>query len=742
MKHDTQLDAAFAVPHWSGPAEARRRLEEIIESFVRAAADARAAPDAALALRVTAGLGKTATTLRVIAQHGEALLSQGHVLVYVPTLELAERAWGEFQSLAPGLPCRVIRGRDARRPDDQKKKMCERAEVAKEIARLVPSVTQALCRGQDPDGNFVQSPCAPECPYLAQKDVSGPHVVFLSHAYLTVDPPIDRDFPIALRVIDEKVWPTLIRTSHLPISDFMRAPASSFPTDLFGVMAQAKAILVDGLQRDLPLHDHLRSSGIIPEQLQELVRAEERSQDVLNIGPWQSEEAMMFRIDTFDTASFSASRRRRRIFEQLARKETGHCVGLNLLDVSDEDGSHQVIQSSWSHEIDRDAPLLLLDADADPDITEHVAPGADFVAIQSPPVADIVQVSDLTLSNSWLLDAEHGLNRRAAVLTIVEREVERAADGGVLLVATKKVLRALHADVGNSLTGEEDTALRQKVSGADARWFGPRTQGVNDFAGYEAIVVVGRLQPRVGDMEMAARAVFVSDPVPISQHSLGPIPQTKTRILMADGTAQDAEVRAHPDRRVQAILAQTRECGTLQAIARLRLVSPTRAKRVVILSNLPLPDFPVTRLTTFAALERDLEHEPDWLGFVRMEKALRATMGRPVRGTRLSVDGLVADLPLDFETPGSARHFRRGRQSLHMLALCKRVASVNGWRITPLLLRRTTGGKMVPAVVLDDRGAALAAAASLWPGFTPQLANPARNFFRPRRSSQSSSERR
>ncbi|WP_334061610.1 DEAD/DEAH box helicase family protein [Limimaricola cinnabarinus] len=719
MKHNIQLKAAIEVPNWSAPAEARQHLEEAIDNFVSAAAAATAAPDAALALRVTAGLGKTTTVLRVIARHGEALLSQGHVLVYVPTLELAERAREEFRRLAPQLPARVVRGRDAQRPDDSKNKMCGRAEFAKEIARLVPSVTRALCRGTDHDGTFVQSPCATGCPYLEQKDVPGPHVIFLSHAYLTATPPVDPDVSIALRVIDEKVWPTLIRTSHLPISDFMRAPASSFPKKLFGVMAHAKAALVDGLQRDLPVHDHVRSSGITTAQLQEIAEAEKRSQSVLEIGPWQSDEAMEFRIKTFDSAAAHRSRRRHHVFARLAEKEAGHCVGLKLLEKTDEQGSQQVIQSSWIRKIDRSAPLLLLDADADPDITEHLAPGANFVSIQSPPIADIVQVSDLTLSNSWLLDVEKGERRRAAVLEVLEREVDRSAGGGVMLVATKKVLKALHADVGNSLTGDEDAALRQKLSGADPRWFGPRTQGVNDFAGYAAIVVVGRLQPRVADIESSARAVFANDARPIIQHDSGPLPKSETQILMMDGTAQDAVMCAHPDHRVQSILTQTRECGTLQAIARLRLVSPSRAKRVVILSSLPLPDFPITRQATFAALEQDLEHERDWQGFVRMQKALRATMGRSVRGTRLSSMGLAADLPLDFVS-GAAR-FRRGRPTAHLMSLCERVAAANGWSITSLMLRSKSGGKSVPAVVLDDGGRPFKAAKSLWPDFTPTL---------------------
>ena len=722
MKHDTQFDAAIAVPQWSEPAEARRRLEEIIESFVCAAGDATAAPNAALALRVTAGLGKTATTLRVIAQHGEALLSQGHVLVYVPTLELAERAWEEFRTLAPELPSRVIRGRDAQRPDDSKKKMCERADMAKAIAGFVPSITKALCRAKDQDGVLVQSPCAPECPYLEQKDTSGPHVAFLSHAYLAVYPPVDRDYPTVLRVVDEKVWPTLTRTSHLSIDDFMRAPSNSHPRRLHAELSCGKAALVDGLQGDLPIHDHLRNAGFDTKQLQRFAEAEERSRAHLEIGPWQAADAVAARLDTFDSRSFIASRRRQRIFERLAEKEAGHCVGLKLVEMTTEQGSHQVIQLSRIEEIDRDAPLLLLDADADPDITEQIAPGASFVSIQSPPVADIVQLSDLTLSNSWLLDAEHGARRRAAVLKILDREVKRSTGGGVLLVATKKVLRALHADVGNALTEDDDKALRQKLLGADPRWFGPKTQGVNDFAGYAAIVIVGRLQPRVTDIETSARAVFASGASPIAEHTSGPLPETKTSILIRDGATHEAAVRAHPDRRVQSILAQTRECGTLQAIARLRLVSPTRAKRVVILSSMPLPDFPVTRLITFRAIERDLEHEPDWLGFIRMEKSLQATMGRPVRGARLSAVGLASDLPLDFQTELAAKHFRRGRSTAHMLALCERVASVNGWQMTPLLLRRATGGKAIPAVILEHGDAAVVAARRLWPDFVPQLA--------------------
>jgi len=719
MKHETQIGSAVQIPQWLKPDESRERLDQEIDQFIRAVSDATAEPDAALALKVTAGLGKTATTLRVIARYGEALLGQGHVLIYVPTLQLAERACADFRKLAPGLPSRIIRGRAALRPDDHEKQMCERAETAKEIAGFVHSVTQALCRGPDEDGNFVQSPCASGCPYLEQKDIPGPHVVFLSHTYLTVDPPIDRDYPIALRVIDEKVWPTLTRISGLSIEDFMRVPPRSFPDDLHEVLSRAKATLVDGLQRNLPIHEHVRRSGIDTEQLQHLAQAEKGSRSYLKIGPGQSSETIEFCVKTFDTKSFIASRRRQRIFERLSEQQTGHCVGLKLSELTTEENSPRMIQTSSLDEVNRDAPLLLLDADADPKITHCVAPGAEFLSIQSPPVADIVQISDLTLSNSWLLHPSEGTKRRAGVLRILEREVDSAADGGVLLVATKSVLKALHADLGQGLAASDED-LRQPIFGAQPRWFGPKTQGVNDFEKYAAIVVIGRVQPGITDIEASARAVFSKDEFPIRSYVSGPLPGTMTQILMGDGSLQDAPMRAHPDPRAQAILAQSRECATLQAIARLRLVCPNREKRVVILSNLPLPDFPVTRLRSLAALEQNLEHEPDCQGYIRMENALLADMRKPVRGSRLSAAGLAADLPVEFET--GAERFRRGRSTSHLVSLCQRVAAANGWEITPVLLKRSDGGHAVPAIILEAPDTSLSVARKLWPDFTPEFA--------------------
>jgi hypothetical protein len=365
--------------------------------------------------------------------------------------------------------------------------------------------------------------------------------------------------------------------------------------------------------------------------------------------------------------------------------------------------------------------MLLLDADADPAITECVAPGAGFQAIDIQPQAEVVQVADRTLSNTWLLDPDRGPGRRRDILTLIRREVECCNNRGVLVVSTKVVLAALHRDAGNEIAANDDAGLRTPLFGAQPRWFGPRMQGVNDFEDFGTVIVIGRLQPPHGDIEDATRCLFGDDQDPIIAADPGSLPKQPSWWQLADSGLAEATIRSHPDQRAAVVLSQMRECQSLQAIARLRLVAPSLPKRVVLLSSLPLPSFPVTKLIPFDVVARGLEDEPDPHGFIRLEKALRATMGRSVRGTRLSAAGLASDLPLDFPSIDAAKHFRRGRTTGDLIRLATRIASANRWPSTFVTLRKPRGGKAVPAMVLSEAAAALSKAHTLWPEFRASI---------------------
>ena len=152
------------------------------------------------------------------------------------------------------------------------------------------------------------------------------------------------------------------------------------------------------------------------------------------------------------------------------------------------------------------------------------------------------------------------------------------------------------------------------------------------------------------------------------------------------------------------------------------LLTPSRPKRVVVVSSLPLPDLPVDTLTTWQALVRGIEDDPDPAGFEELERALHATMGRQVQGTRLSAAGLCEDLPRDFPTIGVAERFRRGRTTEEVKSLAQRIADVNGWPLTEVELSvPRKGGRPVPAIVLVERRRAQRAADQLWPGHHAHL---------------------
>ncbi|WP_353472494.1 hypothetical protein PVT71_00255 [Salipiger sp. H15] len=726
MNQAHRFQAVFPVPDWRAPEDARRDLEQHMDVFIRAVASEDVpekgnAP--ALTLKVSAGVGKTSTALRLLARHGRDLLASGHVLFYVPTLDLADRAAADLQALDGTLPISVVRGRLAHNPETGTE-MCKRSDLVERMQTIVPSVTRALCRVERA-GEIIQADCAANCPYLAQRMAGDAGIHFMAHSYLGTFPPIDRSTPIALRVIDEKVWPSLVSASDIRVEEFLQAPTRSFPVELQADLAVAKSGIVAALQNGLDVRSHLRVLGLDQGRLAALARAEADSQARLDIHPKDSQARVDFLISTFDQRALYASRKRQALFDLLASAEA---IGPNRLTIEDQQtpsGQRQTIRLNRLIAIDRDAPLLMLDADADPLIADRLAQGTSFVAIEASPRAEIVQISDRTLSNTWLLDKARGSERRAKVLGIVKREVERAGGQGVLLVATKAVLAQLHADLGHPLYHGSDAELTRSIHGATTRWFGPKMLGVNDFERYRSIILVGRLQPDIREMEQQTRALFLEEER-IEGHQNGPLPETPSLRVLGDGTLKNATSRSHADPRVRALLRQVRECATMQAIARLRLISPSEPKRVVLLCSMPLPELPVSKLVTLETLYHGLEDEPDPAGYLRLERSLRATMGQTVRGTRVSAAGLAADLPADFESLSTAKEFRRGRETDHMLDQIERIAARNAWPATRVQLsRRGHGGRPTFGIVLAPCERALFQAGKLWPELTATVPLPA-----------------
>ena len=596
LRDDTESDL-----HFTDVAKARAELSRLLRDFLDTSLAWRAreggvAP--ALAAAVTPGLGKTSTMLRLLADVAPAFLREGHVAVYVPTLDLADRAYADFSRLAPGVPARVLRGRDSTHPSTGVR-MCERPEIARRIAPVVRSVTQTIC--EPAEGR--RAPCAIACPYLDQRP-DEPCVLFLAHSYLTTKLPVAGS--VVLRIVDEKVWPALIRVRDVTLEDWLQPPAPGLSATLEALHEEARFGAVRALQAGGALHDILRAEGLTEDILGSLRAHEYESAPTLDLRPDMPRDVTKSRVEAFDFGLWASRSGRAQVFEYLAESiRAGRSERLSLSARPSGDGTRQVLRLHTMDQLSDDIPTLFLDADADPAILEQIRPGTRHVRVTVAPKATVVQAVDRTLSNAWLLDDRRGAERQDLVLDIVRREVARAGGGKVLLVATTAVLRALHLRA----TGTEPQsieALLAPILGANPRWFGPRLQGVNDYEDFDTIVVVGRLQPPTGEVEKCARCLFGEAEPPLEFVDGSAFPQQQVRRVMTDGSRGVVKISDHPDGRISAVLRQFRECASLQAIARLRLVAPRKPKRVVVLGSLVLPGLAVDHATTLEALAEGL----------------------------------------------------------------------------------------------------------------------------------------
>jgi hypothetical protein len=225
--------------------------------------------------------------------------------------------------------------------------------------------------------------------------------------------------------------------------------------------------------------------------------------------------------------------------------------------------------------------------------------------------ARVIQVKDLTFYRYSLVERAPagedamGWSPKARLVTVADF-IARVAKEGRTLVVTNKRVRCV-------LTGENANGrlpVSSQYAGADIAHFG-NIRGIDEFKDHEIVIILGREQPSVRDAERRAMAIWYDTAKPIRCIKPGPgvkrlvqYPRRARPYTMRDGSQRHVEVRVHPDRRVQAVVEQTREAEMVQAVDRLRLIHSAREKTVYILCNIPL-NIPVDRLVTWRELFGD-----------------------------------------------------------------------------------------------------------------------------------------
>lgn len=626
------------------------------------AAELAASPPPVLAIAASPGAGKSTITREVLAELDLSAFGGGDVVFTAPTLKLAEEAAQHAQELQAGW--HVTRGRSASQPGTHLP-MCKRSKEAERVAKAGMRVRPTLCERKEGD-EIVLCPHHATCPYVQQwrplRD--RPELRFEASAYLTLEGD-GSGRKTGLQVVDESIWRLFNRKADLTFDGWLRprkvtpqakgkapTPAERHQADALAADMQKAA---EDVLRALQAGQSLAGLSYTAEDFRAYAEAE-RGPDVLAVYPNASNEKIRAALDEREAGDLDAGKRAQ-VWAILAE-----CLGKGLTDTqrlrivrdvpAPRSGEKRdVLRATWFVDPPRDVPALLLDADATPEIVERMFPGAELVQVDLRPNAEVVQVSDRTFSNTSLKNPE--LRKQAVELVQAEVLADILQDKrGVLVVATKKVVRQFFEDAGHTFEGMTPSEISQhmlntELHGARWLWFGPAALGLNTWKEFGTVIELGREELPLDALEDFLRAMRGDTGeelqlVPEDAKGNKRLPREAVPYLMADGSGAAAQVTVHPDPMGRALQIQTRELATRQTFERLRLARAEERKRVVLACSVPIPGLPVDKLVTW-----------DEIKPARFEAAL-AEAAQCGGVLRLSAAGLAEDAPKTFPTPKAA----------------------------------------------------------------------------------------
>jgi len=670
-------------PEWLGVAEAEARIRAAVEGAVEAVVAGVEGP--VLAVAASPGAGKSRVAREVLAERLAEL--GGDVAFHAPTLALAEEAAEHFRQL--GVQAVVVRGREALRPDGAGP-MCQRAGLVELLKKAGLEVGANICQRKGAGGAVEVCPHRSGCPWVEQWQglPSGPVVRCLSHAHLWLPDASGRGEP-ALRVVDESCWGGALGEAEVPLTGWLgpRRCKPELAADIQKAAVQVLEVLRAG-------------SGLLalphsPEELRAYASGEHGG-GVIHAGPASSDEEIAAAARMRGNLDKGAGARAA-VWRLLAEaKEAGRDTCERVARAGEG------LRVYWRKAMP-EGPVVLLDADADPEILRALWPerAVELVKAELRPVAHVVQVADKSFSKRALLGLEGkggGEELRAEVVGLVRLEALRQraeGGGGVLAVASKAVVARLFADAGRPAP-----RLGAELHGARWAWYGPATRGLNAWRAFGVVVLLGREELPPEALAGQARALFGDGPEPLAlpePDGSGAVlpPEAALPVLMADGSARALVGRAYAEPRLRALQMQHREHGLRQGAERLRLAHAPSPKRVLVLSRVPVPGLPVAELVAWADLA------PSRFARAVAEAAHRSGI------LRTSAAGLHQDAPETFPSVKAAEHWlaKEGAEAVkYPLAPNRDSLGARGYLIrhpaTARMLHQR--GRPTPLLVLSD----------------------------------------
>lgn len=532
-----------------------------------------------LAIKATAGLGKTSKLIaRLISRNA---LELGDIHYFVPTHNLSKQLLTDLDdaldvNMSSGRlrKTQLISGRD--KTDEEGRPLCEKATLAKEVAKLGLSVSTTLCKSSHTTCQFYNS-----CGYQKQfgdkkaeeaaeaqlhdfnKVFSEVKVMAHNHLFLNTKGRMRKP---KLVIVDEAFWQTGIDETLVS------------PNDLFAVGKPISALIGQTLLNpdSPPLLKALRDAGYDEWQLAfEAHEIEEEVTVKVDIKPDMATSEQGRRLSS---AAYvvKAHILLKHLSAELGRvsRDESHVVRFEP-DSNDKKNKKagQLVMTTRKHlNVDSDTPIIFIDANAQKEMLEQFVESVDVVEIAAQRKATIHQFTDRSFSKTKLLSADGEL------LSQVKEFIAGVASKGSTLVACTKAVKT-------AICGDGDT-----FEGASFVNFG-NLRGLNVYASFDNVIILGREQPAASGMSDQARAMWWDSVEPLRglKDKGGNLPYMNEPRGYRGIQRGSVQVQTHPDWRAQLLLEQVREAESEQALDRLRLLrGEGNQRQVYILSNVPL----------------------------------------------------------------------------------------------------------------------------------------------------------
>ncbi|MBK3776189.1 hypothetical protein GAY31_18865 [Azospirillum brasilense] len=591
-------------PEEQEPEAAQVRLDALVNSWIDRAVEP-TEPVNPLLLNVSAGLGKSAATRRAIARKvregllgdiGGVGLRQRAVWYLVDKIRLGFEAADDFKK--HGVRCAVIRGRTQKEDNpppnhpELAAPLCRRAGVIEQAMKAgVQDIERRFCEVEvkGEDGSTVRVDRCPDrvgCPYYAQFDHEA-DVYVMAHDRAFTPPGETKVPPPALVVVDENIMSSLIATGW----PFTR-PELVRSAGEFGHIAEAiAAALEDGADPFATL----RKFDLTPHKLEEMAATlAGEAEDALDLSPEDDDKTAADKLNRVPRLYAV------RVFRRLADEWRANPQKTEARSLIFERGAEVMIGGEvrimdvfWTQYRKKTrglqkAPVLLLDATADPDLLRVAFPG--------------LQAESVVARRNFKVVQAEGFAASKGAMTHEKAETYGAEIGGIL-----NRVAAEAPGPGLLITHKDAKANVPLPEGWEAEHFGA-IRGIDRYKNVSAIAVVGRMTPPPKVVERLARGLLYDTDEPLltlSEDEEGRpqwYPEVKTWWRMRDGWRKETQVNRHPCPWAERFRWQACEAELLQGIDRARLIWRDKPALVVLVNEVPLPEVPVDNLVNYRAL--------------------------------------------------------------------------------------------------------------------------------------------